>query len=380
MLSSRRRTPAKRPSVTEQLGSQQTARSIVSNRKEEPVRNTSSRKEKQRPQEVNQSQQSLKSKEQSLASDGFNINPLNSEVADTLTPSENGKNLMEAAIAAFRRNLPSNEMFIDCSCVGAIFIELFKDLKIKVADKAVWKLIQEITDFIPRKLTEQSFLDLFALPQTKEFLTEFKINANMEYTIPRLSDIFPNNSQQIYDMIPDRSFTTDIKSSTLHSLSPITDNPLLLNTEKQSSKSNQSRSSVGNSSKNLLRDRASKSRLSIDSKPSNISGSGTDSSYQTINESMLKKALYGHSLITDSSLTNKSSLTGESNNDYGAVQWDELYGKDLANLFGQLLPYSVTPPRPIFGKETQMTILKELVLPSSEYTLLSSLLGKFLSK
>jgi len=176
--------------------------------------------------------------------------------------------------------------------------------------------------------------------------------------------------------------SSDKKNSTLHSFSVITSSGISPREEKT-----RSRESTGNlanklmintelankfdKNPHLMKDHHNDSFASILNTSSHISN---DPSSQKSSQ----KAGYFHSLTSNNtSCTNKTSLEdAEILQNYSVMKWEDVYGKDLAELFGQLLPYAVTPPKPILDKEIHSSLQKEIPSSSSEYMLLSRILEK----
>jgi len=286
----------------------------------------------------------------------------------------------EIALDLFRKNLPANTNFIDCSCIGAILIEFFKELQIEVSDKTAWGIINEITDFIPRKVTEKSFMDLLILPQIKTLLSQFNIILNSNP--PRLGRLSTHNLRAGGNQL----ISTDKKNSSLHSFSVISSSGISPREEKSRNSHHhllQSRESTGNLSNKLMIDTglANKFDKNPTLKDHNDSfASILNTSYQTSShEPGSQKAGYFHSLTSsNTSCTNKTtSEEVEFLHSYTVMKWEDVYGKELSELFGQLLPYAVTPPKPIVDKEINSSLRKEIPTSSSEYMLLSRILDQF---
>jgi len=71
----------------------------------------------------------------------------------------------------------------------------------------------------------------------------------------------------------------------------------------------------------------------------------------------------------------RQRTTAQSELNYEVIKPTEFYGEEMAEIINYLNPYSKTPPRPIFNKETDLSILKEIAPSSSEYGLIAALLG-----
>lgn len=61
--------------------------------------------------------------------------------------------------------------------------------------------------------------------------------------------------------------------------------------------------------------------------------------------------------------------------DFTEIKPADFYGNELAELYAKISPHTVTPPRPIFNKEMQQSVLKEVLPSTSEYQLIDSILG-----
>ena len=89
--------------------------------------------------------------------------------------SDDEKMIFETALSLYRKRLLRNDISISASSLSSIFKELFQSLSIKVKDEEIYSLLDRMVDFIPKKITEQAFIDLLRLPQVKEFLINHKI-------------------------------------------------------------------------------------------------------------------------------------------------------------------------------------------------------------
>ncbi len=327
----------------------------------------------------------LQSREDTYPNQQLNTQQSNKQdIVDSLRFSnfDGDQDPFELAIDLFRKNLPANTNWIDCSCIGAIFIEFFRELQIEVNDKTAWGIINEITDFIPRKVTEQSFTDLLILPQIKSFLSQF--NISIQSNRPKPGRLSTHNSRRTAGPVERKNqfISTDKKNETLHSFSVISSSGVSPREEKSRSNHQhilQSRESTGNLTNQLMIDTGLANKF--DKNPHNESfASILNTSYQTSShEPGSQKAGYFHSLTSsNTSCTNKTSAEeAEFLNSYTVMKWEDVYGKELSELFGQLLPYAVTPPKPIVDKEINSSLRKEIPPTSSEYMLLSRILDQF---
>lgn len=84
---------------------------------------------------------------------------------------------------------------------------------------------------------------------------------------------------------------------------------------------------------------------------------------------------FTNSPFSRSEVTRQTTVTVQSETDYQTIRPAEFYGEEMAEIVSYLTPYSKTPPRPIFNKETDLSILKEITSSSSEYALIAALLG-----
>ena len=60
---------------------------------------------------------------------------------------------------------------------------------------------------------------------------------------------------------------------------------------------------------------------------------------------------------------------------FNEIKPADFYGNEVCELYMKISPHTVAPPRPIFSKEMQQSILKEVLPTSSEYQLIGSMLG-----
>lgn len=80
--------------------------------------------------------------------------------------------------------------------------------------------------------------------------------------------------------------------------------------------------------------------------------------------------------LSPSETTWQRTVTGQSELlDYRIIKSPDFYGQQMSDFIIQLMPYSKTPPRPVFNKETDQSILKEIQSNSTEYELISAVLG-----
>ena len=280
----------------------------------------------------------------------------------------------------------------------------------------ILNLLEEIQDFVPRKLTEKTFLDLFHLPQMIKFLNNS--NVPMTLTATNITDFILTNSNREPGST-NKSLIIESKISSLHSLSTITSNPSSkdsryvhddINSINRTMRSIESVASkggkgIGTKSRSNLDEKISsrrasvesiaskgskgskgskdvgmKSRSNLDEKISSRRASIASSTNQSINSSFNKKVSYSHSLSSGLPSSKNTGLGGDpSNKELNVIKWSDLYTDELAKLFVQLMPYSIIPPKPVLGKEAPNTSLKEVSHSSSECVLLSSILSIILS-
>ena len=326
----------------------------------------------------NKRRESIQSKEESITDDSSSIQPAKIDLSASLKPLKiEQKASMEQVKSIFQRNIPEEQNYIDCSCLGGVFIEIFKELKATIENKKVWKLLQEIDDFIPKKLTVKTFLDLFNLPQTKDFITQNEIP--LDFT-PLKSESMINSSVRYSEKaVNQSSLSIGNKSSGLHSLSSVTNTGLSPSKNNEILKpfSRKDRESISVNQSSLPESRETQSRMSVVEKEGEFGG--IDMSSHLLNESSIHKPLgHHHSLSLDTSYDMRTSFDDPNLAiNYTIVKWNDLYGGGLGELFRQLMSYSLTPPKPIMGKEVQNVILKEVSAPSTENSLMSSILAYF---
>ena len=154
----------------------------------------------------------------SLASDNTNPTPLkiqynSSNILENLTNDDTGvskktdltthvikddrskskrfdkeKMIFETALSLYRKRLLRNDISISSSSLSSIFKELFQALFIKARDEEIYNLLDRMVDFIPKKITEQAFIDLLRLPQIKDFLISH--NMTLDSQTARFTDSF----------------------------------------------------------------------------------------------------------------------------------------------------------------------------------------------
>jgi len=81
------------------------------------------------------------------------------------------------------------------------------------------------------------------------------------------------------------------------------------------------------------------------------------------------------SSFSRSDFTRQKTITSQSELENQIINPAFFYGEEISELVNYLNPYSKTPPRPIFNKETDLSILKEIPSSSSEYGIIAALLG-----
>lgn len=104
-------------------------------------------------------------------------------------PSET---ILALALSLYKNRLPSNSIFIDSAHLKNIFSELLQTLRIEYNPDDVQELIATISDFIPKKLTEQGFIDLFSLTEVSDFLIRNNIFEHSQTA--RFTESFLNNN------------------------------------------------------------------------------------------------------------------------------------------------------------------------------------------
>ena len=82
---------------------------------------------------------------------------------------QTGENLLNLALFIYRKRLSNNEIFIEAYKLKEIIIEIFEALNINVQQEEINQLISSISDFIPKKIIEQGFIDLFNFSQVNDF-------------------------------------------------------------------------------------------------------------------------------------------------------------------------------------------------------------------
>ena len=93
---------------------------------------------------------------------------------------QTGESLFDLALPLFRKKLLNNEIYIEACHLIEIFIEIFEVLKIHVNHEDIHQLINSISDFIPKKIIEQGFIDLFNFPQVMNFFLKYHIIEDSE--------------------------------------------------------------------------------------------------------------------------------------------------------------------------------------------------------
>ena len=207
-------------------------------------------------------------------------------------------------------------------------------------------------------------------------------NVPMTLTATNITDFILTNSNREPGST-NKSLVIESKISSLHSLSTITSNPSSknsgyvpddINSINRSMRSIESAASKGSKGVGI------KSRSNVDEKNSSRRASIASSTNQSINSSLYKKVSYCHSLSSGLPSSKNTGLGGElANKELNAIKWSDVYMDELAKLFVQLMPYSITPPKPVLGREALNTSLKEVPHSSSECILLSSILSITLS-
>ena len=104
-------------------------------------------------------------------------------------PSET---ILALALSLYKNRLPPNSIFIDSTHLKNIFSELLQTLRIEYNPDDVQELITTISDFIPKKLTEQGFIDLFSLTEVSDFLIRNNIFEHSQTA--RFTESFLNNN------------------------------------------------------------------------------------------------------------------------------------------------------------------------------------------
>jgi len=97
------------------------------------------------------------------------------ETDENLGLEDLSETILAVALQLYKKILPKNSIFIDSTHLKKIFTELFKALQVDHNPDDVQGLINDISDFIPKKLTEQGFIDLFYLTEVNDFLVKHNI-------------------------------------------------------------------------------------------------------------------------------------------------------------------------------------------------------------
>lgn len=88
---------------------------------------------------------------------------------------QTGESLFNLAISLFRKKVSNNEIYIEAYHLKEIFIEIFEALDIHIKHTEIHQLINLISDFIPKKIIEQGFIDLFNFPQVTDFFVKHHV-------------------------------------------------------------------------------------------------------------------------------------------------------------------------------------------------------------
>lgn len=100
--------------------------------------------------------------------------------------------ILALALSLYKNRLPQNSIFIDSMHLQNIFSELLQTLRIEYNSDDVQELLSTISDFVPKKVTEQGFIDLFSLNEVSDFLIRHNI---FEYSqTARFTESFLQNN------------------------------------------------------------------------------------------------------------------------------------------------------------------------------------------
>lgn len=315
---------------------------------------------------------STKSESYGPKSDGFPMNEFNEDLQANLI-----------ATKLFRERVPKNKDYLTSLNLINVFKDFLNTFKIDVSESVLEELFDEIEDFVPRKITEKSFVDLFHLPRIKEFLLDLGVPLN--YQTARFAGISKHTEVEVLDIDydqPEKSPQTNDKRSTR-------------SRENFGERNKQKRQgSVGKSGSKFDQDNSIHSISMITNAESFIKPSETDipnirhkrqSLDTTLNLSKLddippsskKKNYFRHSL-TESDFKNMQKASPKDNQEHEQIvklSLKDLIGTTAGSSYHQLTQYAMTPPRPIFNKDPQPNILKDVVPNSSEFNLISNILS-----
>ena len=136
--------------------------------------------------------------------------------------------ILAVALSLYKKILPPNSIFIDSIHLRKIFTELFHVLHVEHNPDDLQELIETISDFVPKKITEQGFIDLFYLPEVNDFLLKHNIFDHSQ-TARFTETYFNNHPTEEQPIEPqDQQFEEEQPSITLETLSLVFIPPFLI--------------------------------------------------------------------------------------------------------------------------------------------------------
>lgn len=265
-----------------------------------------------------------------------------------------------------------------------ILKELLAFFKVEVKAEAYDELLNEIKDYIPAKITEQTYLDVFQIPMMTEFLSRHNVLINFQTA--RFTGFFSSGSrifqktrehlsasnhhieQQSFMNQSDSQFELSNLKIATHGASLHEQSFQFLGTNtKEHRLERPFNCSFPSASPARDQDRARKLEGTRRKRMMGSDLSGGRHSEASEN----KKSRFMHSLSTE--------LATESNFEAGnEIHFNDIYHPKASSLLEALYQYAVTPPRPIFCKESTQNLLKNLVPSTTEFQILSKILSNYL--
>ena len=288
---------------------------------------------------------------------------------------------IERALKIFIKYCSKEVKYVDESQLIFIFKDLLSHFKIEIPLQHLENALKDINDFIPKKITEQVFLDIFQIPKLIEFFSQHSINLNLQTA--RFAGLFgstPQHSGSNTIKTCNNSKINEENNFSIHNISIVSQNAENLNTNDSFSKmveKNLLDCNKENTTKRALITRTSSRHDLETNKYANNTNNGSESKrYSKYFHSLNNSEITTHQdSFHQSRLKNTAHAELKTNSFENPYYLEELYIKDSALDFQKLLPYSTTPPRPIFNKESHAVIIKDLVQSHAEYGLLLSLLS-----
>ena len=290
--------------------------------------------------------------------------------------SETANGALDMLCKCFRKYGGKTQGYIYSHHLVTILKEVLVWFKLDVDLENYDELMNNIKEFVPLKVTEQTFLDIFQLPKVTEFFA--KHGVQISFQTARFTGLLPfstekrtadfSGQRKVRDHADElthqpNSFelkAEDLRYESARKSTNVQSSPVILR-NKRDSTTTQALQASQYSGTRSYRAMDSKRKTSRDYM------SGGDNCDEQ------KKSRICHSLSTGM-VTQRNEFDSE--DPVAPFTLADLYDPTAAQLFEMLCQYALTPPRPIISKESNQIMLKDLAPSAHDFQLLAKLLSK----